>query len=160
MKWAAFWNQFGVTVDSNDDLDDERKLAYLREAIRDPDTQSLLHSGTETTGLYQEVVATLKKRFDKTREIHRTYYQKLTQMGSVKATRADLRKFVDTLNVTIASIKHSGHYNLEAFLTSILHANIPVKLQTAWELIAKKTKGIPPAQDFMDFISYQADTFQ
>ena len=43
-----------------------RKLTYLRKAIKDPDTRALLHSGAEKEGLYAEIVAVLKLRFDRT----------------------------------------------------------------------------------------------
>ena len=67
-----------------------RKLTYLRKSIKDPDTHALLHSGAEKEGLYAEIVAVLKLRFDRTREIHRNHCQKLTQLGAVKENQTEL----------------------------------------------------------------------
>ena len=150
MEWASFWVQFEASIDNHERLSDVPKLAYLRKAT---DTQDLLPSGAETGGLYKEVVAVLKRRFDRTREIHHNHCQKLIQFGNVKGNRTDLRKFVDAANT---SIRHSGHYNLDAFLTSILYSNVPIKIQTLWEQTARKIKGIPPIKDFLEFVSEHA----
>ena len=47
MNWAQFWAQFRTAVDSNPDLTQEHKLAYLRDAIKDPSIKALLFSGAE-----------------------------------------------------------------------------------------------------------------
>ena len=53
-----------AAVDNNPQLTSANKLAYLRDAIRDPPTQSLLFSGTEHPDYYDDVILFLKKRFD------------------------------------------------------------------------------------------------
>ena len=100
-------------------------------------------------------MAVLKLRFEHTREIHRNHCQKLIQFGTVKQTRNDLRNFVDTAST---SIKYSGHYTLDAFLTSILYNSIPTKLQTLWEQHSNKEKGIPPVDRLLTFVSEHAET--
>ena len=158
MHWATFWDQFEASIDSHERLSDVRKLTYLRKAIKDPDTRALLYSGAEKEGLYAEIVAVLKLRFDRAREIHRNHCQKLTQLGAVKKNRTELRRFVDTASTTISCIKHSGHYNLDAFLTSTLYHNQPTKLQTLWEQHSKKEKGVPPVNQLLTFVSDHAET--
>ena len=44
MAWSTFWAAFQSTVGSRDSLSDTTKLIYLRKAIKDPDTQTLLNS--------------------------------------------------------------------------------------------------------------------
>ena len=157
MNWSMFWSQFQVAVDSNPDLTEEHKLAYLRDTVQDQDTRHLMFSRAEREGLYSEVIATLKKRFDKTREIHRNYCQALTQIGSVKSTKADLRKFIDSVRHSIAGLKHTGQYDVESFLTSMLYSCISRPLQVEWEVQSKATKGIPPVEDFLEFVAFHAD---
>ena len=158
MKWSSFWTQFEATVDSNTKLSDVRKMAYLRKAIKDPEATELLNTGTEKPGLYQEKVAELKRRFNRVREIHRNYCKKLTQLGDVKFNRTDLRRLVDTARSAISSLKHSGQYDLDAFLTSIISMVLPIKLQTLWEQHSKKDKGVPPVCDLLEFVSDHAET--
>ena len=158
MQWASFWAQFEASIDSHERLSDVRKLVYLRKAIKDPDTRELLNTGVEKPGMYGEIVGVLKQRFDRTREIHRNHCQKLTQLGTIKSTRTDLSRFVDTARTTISSLNHSGYYTLDAFLTSTLYLNLPVKLQTLWEQQSKKDKGVPPVAQLLTFISDHAET--
>ena len=47
MEWAPFWSQFRTAVDSNSELSEEHKLAYLRDAITDQSIRSLMFSGAE-----------------------------------------------------------------------------------------------------------------
>ena len=47
IDWAPFWAQFRTTVDLNPELSSEHKLAYLRDAIKDPSVKSLMFSGAE-----------------------------------------------------------------------------------------------------------------
>ena len=158
MEWSSFWTAFTSTVGRREKLPDTSKLIYLRQAIKDPDTQTMLHSPSETPGFYQEVVKALHARFDRTKEIHRNLVQKILQMGSVKQTRSDLRRLVDNFCHTIASIKNTGHYNLDAFLTSVLYLLLPVRLQTLWEQNSRKEKGVSPVDHLLAFLREHAET--
>lgn len=60
MAWSTFWSQFKAAVDTNPDLSKANKLAYLRDAVRDPTIHQLLYSRVEHANYYyDEVVAAL-----------------------------------------------------------------------------------------------------
>ena len=65
MNWSTFWAAFTSTVGSRDDLSDTKKLNYLRKAVKDPDTQLLFHSPSETPEVYQDIVKELHSRFNR-----------------------------------------------------------------------------------------------
>ena len=114
MTWSTFWASFESTIGSRKDLTNTKKLHYLRMAIKDADTQKLLHSPTETPDMYLDVVKELKRRFDRTREIHRLLTKNIIQLSSPKQTRVDLRRLTDSVNQTIECLKatisiHSSH---------------------------------------------------
>ena len=119
MKWATFWKQFQAAVDSNSELTNANKLAYLRDAIRDPPTRSLLFSGTEDSGYYSEIVELLKQRFDKRRIIHATYCRTLADVGPVKATCSDLNTFADKLSQAVSGLLHTGQFDGPSIITSL-----------------------------------------
>ena len=156
MDWHTFWSQFHVAVDSNPDLTEQHKLAYLRDAVQDPSIQPLLYSGVESVGLYSEVVKVLKQRFDQKRTVHSTYCQTLTQFGAVKSTKADLHQFADKVRHAIARLKHTGQFDIESFLTSILHTCLAKSLQVEWELHSTKNKGVPTIDEFLEFVMLRA----
>ena len=157
MKWSTFWSAFQATIDSRN-LSKTNKLTYLRKAIRDPDSQTLLHSPQETPDFYDEVVKALKTRFDRTKEIHRNLVQSVVSLPAVKNTRTELRKRVDDLKHVISSIQHTGHYDLPAVLTSMVYHTLPMKLQTLWDQHTKKVKGVAPIDELLAFLTDHAET--
>ena len=154
MKWSTFWSSFQATIDSRN-MSKTNKLTYLRKAIRDPDSQTLLHSPQETPDFYDEVVKALKARFNRTK---RNLVQSVVSLPTVKNTRNDLRKRVDDLKHSISSIQHTGHYDIQAVLTSMVYHTLPTKLQTLWEQHTKKVKGVSPIDDLLAFLSDHAET--
>ena len=85
MKWSSFWSSFQATVDSKR-LSKTNKLTYLRKAIKNVDSQTLLHSPQEDPDFYDEVVEALKSRFNRTKEIHRNLVHSLVSLSPVKNT--------------------------------------------------------------------------
>ena len=157
MDWVPFWAQFRTAVDSNAELSQEHKLAYLRDAIKDTSIRSLMFSGAERDGLYSEVVELLQKRFDKRRTIHSAYCQQLTSLSSVKNNKTDLHQFVDKVKHAVAGLKHTEQYDLPAFLTSMLTACLPKSLQIEWEVHSRESRDVPPLEKFLQFVSFRAD---
>ena len=51
MKWCSFWSAFEATIDSKK-LSKPNKLSYLRKAIKDEESQTLLYSPQEDPNFY------------------------------------------------------------------------------------------------------------
>ena len=130
IKWANFWAAFQSAVGNRNTLSDTTKLIYLRKAIKDPECQTLLTDPREDVDLYQDIVTELQDRFDRTKEVHRNLVQRLLHLTGIKETRGDIRKLMDTLKSTLSSLKRTGTYCLDTFLTSLLYLLLPVKMQT------------------------------
>ena len=158
MKWRCFWSGFEATVDSNRKLSKPSKLSYLRKAVRDPSSQTLLYSPQEDADFYDEVVASLKLRFDRTKEIHRNLVHDLVSFTNIKYTRADLRQRVDNIKHLLSSLKHTGHYDLPTVLTSLVYATLPAKLQTLWDQHNMSNKKVSPVQELLEYVSNHAET--
>ena len=158
LEWSTFWASFKSSIDSRKELSNTQKLQYLRQAVKDPDVQALLHSPTESEDMYINVVAELKERFNKTREIHRHLVKSFTQLTSPKQTRVDLRRMVDSVKRTIDSMKTTEFYTLDAFLSSLIYLILPQRLQTLWDQHSKKEKGVPPILQLLKFLKEHAET--
>ena len=158
LEWSTFWAAFKSSIDSRKELTNTQKLQYLRQAVKDPDVQALLHSPTEGEDMYLQVVDELKERFNKTREIHRHLVKSLTQLSSPKQTRVDLRRMVDSVKRTIESLKNTEHYNIDAVLSSLVYLILPQRLQTLWDQHTKKDKGVPPILQLLKFLREHAET--
>ena len=158
LDWSTFWAAFRSSVDSRDELRNTQKLQYLRQAIKDPDLQALLHSPLETEDMYVTVIAELKERFSKTREIHAHLTNAVLNLATPKQTRVDLRRSVDSFKRTIDTLKLTENYNLDAFLSSRYYLALPQKLQTLWDQHTKKEKGVPPINKLLQFVKDHAET--
>ena len=157
MKWCFFWSSFEAAVDIKK-MSKAHKLSYLRKAVRDPSSQTLLYSPQEDADFYDEVVAALKLRFDRTKEIHRNLVHTLVNFTTTKNTRMDLRKRVDEIRHTLSSLKHTGHFDLPSVLTSLIYQTLPAKLQTLWDQHNRSTKKVSPVQELLDYVSNHAET--
>ena len=158
MQWSSFWTSWETVIGKRDTLSDAAKLSYLKKAITDPDCQTLLTDPRETEDCYQEVVKELHERFDRNKEVHRTLVQRLLQLTHIKETRADIRRLMDTLKSTCSSLKRTGSYCIETFLTSLVYWLLPTKLQTLWEQHTKKTKKVTPLPELIKYFSAHAET--
>ena len=157
MAWSTFWASFESTIGSRKDLDDTKRLHYLRMAIKDEDAKKLLYSPTETPGFYQEVVAELKRRYDRTTEVHRELTKSILELQTPKQTRLDLRRLTDQVRRLIGSFKATGFYTIEAFLCSAVYLLLPAKLQTLWDQHTKRTKGVPAIERLLEFLQDHAE---
>ena len=158
LEWSTFWAAFRSSIDSRTELNNTQKLQYLRQAVKDPDLQSLLHSPLETEDMYVSVIAELKDRFNKTREIHAHLTDSILKLPTPKQTRVDLRRAVDSFKRTIDTLKQTEHYTLDAFLSSRFYLALPQRLQTLWDQHTKKDKGVPPILNLLKFIKEHAET--
>ena len=157
MQWCYFWTAFEAAVDSKK-MSKANKLSYLRKAVKDPSSQTLLFSPQEDSDFYDEVVAALKLRFDRTKEIHRNLVHSLVCLPATKNTRMDLRKRVDDIRHLLSSLKHTGHYDLPSVLTSLIYETLPGKLQTLWDQHNRSNKKVAPVQELLEYVSGHAET--
>ena len=157
MAWSTFWASFESTIGSRKDLDNTKRLHYLRMAIKDEEAKQLLYSPTETPDFYLDVVKELKRRFDRTREVHRALTKTILSIETPKQTRVDLRKLTDHVRRLISSFKATGFYTLDAFLCSTVYLLLPVKLQTIWDQHTKKDKGVPSVDSLLTFLQDHAE---
>ena len=157
MRWCYFWTAFEAAVDSKK-LSKPTKLSYLRKAVKDPSSQTLLFSPQESPDFYDEVVKALKLRFNRTKEIHRKLVHNLVSLPSTKNTRLDLRQRVDELRHLLASLKHTGHYDLPSVLTSLVYETLPEKLKTLWDQHNRSNKTVSPVEELLEYVSEHAET--
>ena len=158
MGWSTFWSTFKSTVDDRAELSASQKLNYLRQAVKDPSLQLLLNSPLETSDTYQDIVTELKDRFQKTREIHQAIVKTITTLSSPKHTRADLRLLYDVIKTSITNLKATKAYDIDSFLSSMVYAILPAKLQLLWDQATKKEKGVPPIAILLTFMKDHAET--
>ena len=156
MEWSNFWLKFTDVVDSKDHLSTTTKLTYLKQAIKDPAVQVMLNSPTEGSDTYKNLVKMLHQRYERTKKIHRDLVGKMDNLPEAKNTSQDLRRLVDDTTAYMASIKQTGHYSLETFITSMIYSRLPYKVKLDWDEHHSEEKVVAPFQKLLDFVSNRA----
>ena len=156
MEWSTFWQKFSDSVDKRDHLSNTTKLTYLRQAIKDPAVQTLLNSPTEGPDTYKQLVKALHKRYERTKKIHRDLVSSIMQMPEARNTSTDLRKLVDETTSYVGSIKQTGYFSLETFLTSIIYSRLPYKVRLDWDDHHSEEKVVAPYTKLLEFVSNRA----
>lgn len=158
MQWASFWTAFNNQVGSREEISDSDKLIYLRKAIKHQPTQDLLEAPREEEDSYSEVVKELKRRFDLPKEVHKNLVQRIMQLVPIKETQDEIKKLMDSVRRTLLSLKRTGSYCLESFMTSVVFLVLPKKLQILWEQNTKKEKKVTNVFAMLDFFLEHAAT--
>ena len=158
LTWPTFWNQFVASVDSNSDLPDSTKLSYLRRAIKDPEAEVILNPSIDGPDTYGRLIKELQLRYRRTKKIHRNLVEKLVQLPSAKYNSSDLRKLVDAATNSLECLQTTGHYTLETFITSLIYAKLPYKLQVDWDKDQPDTNKVMPYSKLFEYVSKTAFT--
>ena len=156
MEWSNFWMKFTDVVDKKEHLSTTTKLTYLKQAITDPAVQVMLNSPTEGPETYKNLVKSLHQRYERTKKIHRDLVSKMDNLPEAKNTSTDLRKLVDDTTAYMASIKQTGHYSLETFVTSMIYSRLPYKVKLDWDDHHTEEKVVAPFHKLLEFVSNRA----
>ena len=158
LKWPTFWSQFVATIDSNPNLPEATKLAYLRNAIKDPEADVLLHPSIDGPESYRTLVKELHHRYERTKKIHRQLVDKLWNLPSAKYTLSDMRNLMDNANSIITCLKATGHFTIEDVCTSLIYSRLPYKAQAAWDEEKPRTTKVRPYNLLLDFMADKCET--
>ena len=133
LQWPTFWQQFSASVDNRKDLPESTKLAYLRTAIKDPNSQLILNPSMDNPNTYKRLVKELHQRYRRIKKIHRELVAQLINIPVAKNNSTDLRNLVDATNNCVESLEATGYFTLESFITSLTYSKLPYKMQIDWD---------------------------
>ena len=153
LEWPTFWREFSLAVDSEEDLPDSTKLAYLRAAVKDPAAKTMMYPSMDGPGTYKRLVDELHQRYQRTKKIHRELVDKLYSLPAAKNTVAELTQLLDSAKNCVECLAATGNFNLEAFITSIIYNKLPNPLKLEWEKDNRKDKKISPYPKLFEYIA-------
>ena len=73
LNWNTFWQQFDVAIHSKAQLKDAKKLAYLRDALKDGPARHVVEGLSQDAGYYKEAIGSLQEHYDRPRLIHQEH---------------------------------------------------------------------------------------
>ena len=158
LKWPTFWHKFSASVDTNEDLPESTKLSYLRSAVQDPEADIILNPSIDGPDTYKRLVKELHQRYERTKKIHRELVEKLIHLPAAKNNSTDLRRLVDATANCVGCLSTTGHFTLEAFITSMTYSKLPYKLQIDWDDDQPDDNKVLPYTKLLEYVTKKAFT--
>ena len=158
LKWPTFWHKFSASVDANVDLPESTKLSYLRSAIKDPEADIILNPSIDGPDTYKRLVKELHQRYERTKKIHRELVEKLISLPAAKNNSTDLRRLVDATVNCVDCLSTTGHFTLEAFISSLVYSKLPYKLQIDWDDDQPDDNKVLPYPKLLEYVTKKAFT--
>ena len=158
--WLPFWRQFNKAVHTKADLDDETRLSYLIQALKDPGMKATYSERMDDDGAYTAIVAELQAEYDKPRWMHRKYCEAMKNLATNPHTRAGMKDLINQVTTIHKGFIRLNGENCRQILTSMTEAVMSKDLRTLWNQRTDKIKNTPPIEDLLLFIKEQADQME
>ena len=158
--WLVFWRLFKNAVHNNPDLEENIKLTYLIQALKDPTQKATYAERMEEEGAYQDIIEELQNEYDKPRWMHRKYCESMKQLETNSHTRAGMKDLISRVTVILKGFVRLESENCRQILTSFTEAVMDTQLRDLWNQRTDKLKKTPPIEDLLLFIKEQADQLE
>ena len=158
--WMAFSRLFTKAVHSNDHLDEDAKLTYLVQAMKDPRVKQEIAERMDEPGAYQTIMAELEQTHNKPRWMHRRYVEQLRKMEARPRTREGLMLLLSEGHIINNGLLRLKGGDISTILTSTLETVMDPVTRGLWNQKTDSVKTTPPVEDLFTFIKDQADQLE
>lgn len=149
MRWLEFRDQFTSLV-HNKDMDDNHKLALLREYAQVPMVEG------SYTGGYNDLWGDLCARFNNEFELGEAWYIEFGSIPKAKDTKAGLLSLIDATRAVLRAFSQMKMDVSQSVLTLYGFLDkLPQEVRVAWGC-ARTDTGIPPLEACLSFIERRA----
>ena len=155
-NWQGYWGRFQTAVHDNEKLDNDSKMVHLMETITDPALSEYLVASNDGRGRYPEVIAYLKQRFDRPRELHSIHCKTLAELQPIKGSNSELSQAVDTVFAAVTGLIRHGQSTINHIATSLVVPILPKQLRQEWETKTEEQKEVPDIFDWIEFVRKKA----
>ena len=152
-SWHGFWNRYRAAVHDNPRLQNSVKMALFIDLVADPHLVEYLTAANDgQDGRYEEVIKYMQSRFNQPRELHSINCRKLSEMGPIKSTSAELAQAADSIFSAVEGIKRSEQVTIEHLATSLVVHNLPKQLRQEWETKTEEEPKVPTVTQLITFL--------
>ena len=153
--WQAFWTAFR-DIHECSKYSDTAKLCYLRQAQKDTSLHQQLCENVSHGDSYDDVVKGLLDQFNRPREDHKIYLEKITRMEPIKAIRSSIMSCATTIQSCINGMNRLGQVDIQSIFTTLVEPLLPEKLRAQWEEVTVDIKTVPTADKLVAFLRRRA----
>ena len=158
--WLPFWRLFNKAIHINKDLDDEMRLTYLIQGLKDPTSKATYSERMEEDGAYASILAELQEEHDKPRWMHRRYCESMKNLATNPHTREGIKDLIKQVTTILKGFIRLKAENCRQILTSMTEAVIDSQMRSLWNQRTDKRKDTPPIEDLLLFMKEQADQLE
>ena len=130
--WPSYWDSFTAMIHGNISLSKIDKFKYLMSSLEGDAKDTLL--GFNLTGAqYDQAVAHLKDRFDKTEFIIHEYYNELSKIPRCRNKTSELRKSFNFIETRLRSLESIGEDVENNHIVSLIKSKLPEEMNLKLE---------------------------
>ena len=160
INWNMLWEQFDMSINSQTQLTNVEKLAYLRHALKDRPAIQTIQQLSRLADQYEEVVR-LKSRYDRPCLVHREQIRAILEAPSVKGVNGeDLRHLHDVSSQPLRALATTKQNITESFITSMLEMKLDQGKMFEWQRHSQEPKDVPYYSALLEFHNLKAQAFE
>ena len=157
MNWTSFWEQLEVSIHKKESLEDVKKLAYLRDALKNGSAKQVIQGVSQTAGNYAETIKCLQECYDRPRLIHLAHVHAIFEAPPVKdGSTKELRRLYDMLNHHIRALKSMKHYLFDTFITAAAKLKFNQSAMHEWQKFSRDCESVPLYSELLRFLNLEA----
>lgn len=158
MEWPHFWDIFKRSVCDNRELAEDEKLAYLQQAIQDPNYPQAVDTSSSAPGRFNTSITQLKARYDRKRKRHQRFTSDFFRCPPCKtANGPELHKLHTTLSGAVRNLRYTGQFTADQLATSYAEELLPAELSKEWHLKESDTQIVPPIDALLEFVEIHSN---
>ena len=120
LNWRTFWEQFQVSIHKWEKLSDAKKLAYLKDTVKDGPAECVTQGLAQTVDTYDEAIECLLNRYDWLHLIHQAHICAILDVPSLKEDNGkEIRHLHDALLQHYLTLRAMNEDNFETLLMPI-----------------------------------------
>ena len=148
---------FSVSIHDKRELSDAKKLAYLRDALKDGPAEAVIRGLAKTGDTYDEAIDCLCQRYDRPRVVHQAHVNTILSLPIPKDGNCkELCSFHDIATLHLHALKAMKLDDFDSFITAVLASRLEKATAREWRKYTDGAEGIPPYSDLLKYIDLQA----
>ena len=155
-QWKAFWNLFS-TVLEREHLSDYEKICHLQSAMRTEEAKLVVRHAAGS-GCYDDVVTSLKKRYDQHRMVHSHHVHALQHRTAVHHTSKDITQAIQEMQLHRSGLAETRGDTLDQFLTASTVLLMDSTCTSHWGNYTNTISDLPDLKTLLDLFESRLTT--
>ena len=150
-SWRAFWDEFQNSLTKDPLLTDMDKLHFLQSSVKNEEGRDIISTGSRGGKDYEEIVRSLRSRYDRPRETCRIALHKYMQ-HELDPTHEGLGRTMSLLQKTISTLKECSDFTGPTIMAIMTELKMSETLFREWSKETSTMRKPLSAHQLIDFV--------